>query len=133
MLENEYIRAAITPQWGGKIWSAYDKKSKRNIFFNNPAHQPDNIGYRKAWTSGGCEWNWGPGYVAVVVVAVFCVFMLDSLIKMMGKAGAVNACVDVSWVTCSSRPGAEMPVTHFVLCTFLIATDPCVQNPRPNG
>ena len=61
VLENEFLRAAITPQWGGKIWSLYDKKNKRQVFYNNPAHQPDNIGYRKAWTAGGCEWNWAPG------------------------------------------------------------------------
>jgi hypothetical protein len=58
-----YVRAAVTPQWGGKIWSMYDKKAQKDMVFNNPAHQPDNIGYRKAWTSGGSEWNWGPGYI----------------------------------------------------------------------
>eukprot|EP00040_Diaphanoeca_grandis_P023668 m.129101 g.129101 ORF g.129101 m.129101 type:complete len:792 (+) comp29375_c0_seq12:86-2461(+) len=63
VLENEYLRAAITPQYGGKIWSLYHKKEKRQLLYNNPAHQPDNIGYRKAWTSGGCEWNWAPGYI----------------------------------------------------------------------
>ena len=25
--------------------------------------QPNNIGYRKAWASGGCEWNWSPGKI----------------------------------------------------------------------
>ena len=63
VVENDYLRAAITPQWGGKIWSLYDKKKKRQLFFNNPAHQPNNIGYRKAWASGGCEWNWSPGKI----------------------------------------------------------------------
>ena len=63
VLENDVLRAAITPQWGGKIWSLYHKGLKRQIFFNNPAHQPGNIGYRKAWTAGGCEWNWAPGKI----------------------------------------------------------------------
>ena len=63
VLENKFLRAAIAPQWGGKIWSLYDKRNDRQMFFNNPAHQPANIGYRKAWTSGGCEWNWSPGHV----------------------------------------------------------------------
>ena len=63
IIENDYLRAAVTPQWGGKIWSLYNKKLKRQVFYNNPAHQPDNIGYRKAWTSGGCEWNWAPGKI----------------------------------------------------------------------
>eukprot|EP01084_Bolivina_argentea_P150117 262158_1 len=63
ILENEYLRAAITPQWGSKIWSLYHKKEQRQLLFNNPAHQPANIGYRKAWTSGGAEWNWAPGKI----------------------------------------------------------------------
>jgi hypothetical protein len=61
--ETEHLRAAITPQYGGKVWSLYHKTLKRQMFFNNPAHMPDNIGYRKAWASGGCEWNWAPGYI----------------------------------------------------------------------
>eukprot|EP00948_MAST-09A_sp_MAST-9A-sp1_P004201 g4201.t1 len=63
VLENKYFRAAITPQWGGKVWSLYHKKYNRQLFFNNPAHQPANIGYRKAWSSGGAEWNWSPGKI----------------------------------------------------------------------
>ena len=63
VLENEHLRAAITTQWGGKIWSAYHKGHKKQLFFNNPAHQPANIGYLKAWSSGGAEWNWAPGYL----------------------------------------------------------------------
>eukprot|EP00947_MAST-08B_sp_MAST-8B-sp1_P005888 g5888.t1 len=63
ILENEFLRAAITPQWGSKIWSLYHKKEERQLVYNNPAHQPSNIGYRKAWTSGGIEWNWAPGRI----------------------------------------------------------------------
>ena len=33
------------------------------VLHHAQAHQPDNIGYRKAWTAGGCEWNWSPGYI----------------------------------------------------------------------
>ena len=39
VLENDYLRATIAPQWGGKIWSLYHKKLDRQLFFNNPAHQ----------------------------------------------------------------------------------------------
>ena len=63
VLETKSLRAAITPQWGGKVWSLFHKTLGRQLFFNNPAHQPANIGYRKAWSSGGAEWNWSPGKI----------------------------------------------------------------------
>eukprot|EP01062_Namystynia_karyoxenos_P073074 TRINITY_DN69916_c0_g1_i1.p1 TRINITY_DN69916_c0_g1~~TRINITY_DN69916_c0_g1_i1.p1 ORF type:complete len:812 (+),score=297.14 TRINITY_DN69916_c0_g1_i1:83-2437(+) len=75
VLENDYLRAAITPQWGGKVWSLYNKKLGRHMFYNNPAHQPSNIGYRKAWVSGGAEWNWSPGYVGHSVFSEEDVFL----------------------------------------------------------
>ena len=34
--ETDELRAAITPQWGGKVWSLYNKRLKRQMFYNNP-------------------------------------------------------------------------------------------------
>ena len=62
-LENDYLLASITPQWGGRIWRVYDKVRKREWVYNNKAHQPANIATLKAWTSGGIEWNWSPGII----------------------------------------------------------------------
>ena len=45
---------------GGAIAHAYENPSPPAT---QPAHQPENIGYRKAWSSGGCEWNWSPGKI----------------------------------------------------------------------
>ena len=33
------------------------------MVYNNRAHQPANIGARKAWAAGGIEWNWSPGSI----------------------------------------------------------------------
>lgn len=55
--EDDALRLSITPQWGGRIWSVYDKARKRDWTFANPAHQPANIAILKAWTSGGIEFN----------------------------------------------------------------------------
>lgn len=63
VIESDALRAAITPQWGGKVWSLFDKVRGKQMLFNNPAHQPANIGYLKAWSSGGAEWNWSPGKI----------------------------------------------------------------------
>ena len=54
---------AHTSHAPAQVWSLLDKKRNKQMFFNNPAHQPNNIGYRKAWTAGGCEWNWAPGKI----------------------------------------------------------------------
>ncbi len=62
-VEDEHLRLSILPQWGGRIWSAFDKEFDRELVFANPAHQPANIAVLKAWTSGGIEYNWSPGVI----------------------------------------------------------------------
>jgi hypothetical protein len=62
-MDSTSMRASVTTQFGGKVWSLYDKVSKREFFFSNPAHQPANIGARGAWSAGGLEFNWAPGYL----------------------------------------------------------------------
>ena len=62
-LESDDLIVTVTPQWSGKVWSIYDKKRKRDILYNNRAHQPANIGALKAWAAGGAEWNWSPGII----------------------------------------------------------------------
>ena len=63
LLDSPTMRVTITPQFGGKVWSMHDKVANREFFFSNPAHQPANIGARGAWTAGGLEFNWSPGYL----------------------------------------------------------------------
>ena len=62
-LENDDLEVLIAPQFGGKIWRAYDKRMKRELFLNNPALQPANFANRGAWVSGGVEFNWNPGRI----------------------------------------------------------------------
>ena len=35
-LESETLKASVTTQWGGKVWSLYHKKFDRELFFANP-------------------------------------------------------------------------------------------------
>ena len=74
VLENDYLRAAITPSYGGKVWSLYDKKHDKQLVYNNPAHQPSSIALRQAWTAGGIEWNWAPGRIGHSVFSEQAVF-----------------------------------------------------------
>ena len=59
VLENDHLRAVFLPQYGGKLWSLYDKDHQRDLLYVNPVFQPCNLALRSAWTCGGVEWNIG--------------------------------------------------------------------------
>lgn len=59
VLENEYLKATFMPCFGGKLWSLYDKKANKELLFENSVVRPGNLSTRKAWLSGGIEWNGG--------------------------------------------------------------------------
>jgi len=58
-LENDYIRLAITPEIGGKIWSAYERSKEFPFIFSNHVVKFRDVAMRGAWTSGGIEFNFG--------------------------------------------------------------------------
>ncbi len=58
-LENAYIKVLITPEIGGKIWAAIEKKSGRPFIYYNHAVKFRDIAMRGPWTSGGIEANYG--------------------------------------------------------------------------
>ena len=59
VLENENLKAVFLPELGGRLWSLYDKREKRELLYKNPVFQPGNLALRNAWFSGGVEWNVG--------------------------------------------------------------------------
>lgn len=59
VLENEYLKAVFLPEFGGKLYSLYDKESERDLLFTNSVVRPCNLATRNAWMSGGVEWNCG--------------------------------------------------------------------------
>jgi tetratricopeptide (TPR) repeat protein len=58
-LENDYIRLAITPEIGGKVWEAYEKSQQYPFIFSTHAMKFRDISLRGAWTTGGLEFNFG--------------------------------------------------------------------------
>jgi tetratricopeptide (TPR) repeat protein len=58
-LENDYIKLAVTPEIGGKVWEAYEKASQFPFIFCNSVVKFRNVALRGAWTSGGLEFNFG--------------------------------------------------------------------------
>jgi tetratricopeptide (TPR) repeat protein len=59
VLENDHLRATFLPDYGGRLWSLYDKKAGRELLYVNDCLQPCNLALCNAWTSGGVEWNIG--------------------------------------------------------------------------
>lgn len=58
-LSNDYIRVLITPEIGGKIWAAIEKKSGESFIYYNHTVKFRDIAMRGPWTSGGLEPNYG--------------------------------------------------------------------------
>lgn len=56
ILENEYIKLAVTPEIGGKLYYATDKTNGYHFIYKNNVVKPSNIGMTGAWVSGGIEW-----------------------------------------------------------------------------
>lgn len=83
VMENSYLRAEFLPQYGGRLYSLYDKKEERELLFKNPVFQPANLAIRNAWFSGGIEWN-------------------------IGQLGhAFHTCDDVYFAVCKTEAGEE--------------------------
>lgn len=58
-LENQYLRIDIMPEIGGKIWTVFDKKNNRSVFYENHVVKFRDVSMRGPWTSGGIEANYG--------------------------------------------------------------------------
>ena len=58
-LENDYIKLAIMPEMGGKIWEAIEKSRQYPFVFSTDVVKFRDISLRGAWTTGGLEFNFG--------------------------------------------------------------------------
>ena len=58
-LENDYIRLAVMPELGGKVWEAYEKSENYPFVFTTKALKFRDIALRGPWTTGGLEFNFG--------------------------------------------------------------------------
>lgn len=62
VLENEFLKAEIVPELGGRLWSLYDKKKQRHVLLQNTELKLGNLALRNAWFAGGAEWNVSRGH-----------------------------------------------------------------------
>jgi tetratricopeptide (TPR) repeat protein len=58
-LENDYIRLAVMPDQGGKVWEAYEKSKNFPFIYSAHSVKFRDLALRGPWTSDGIEFNFG--------------------------------------------------------------------------
>ncbi len=56
-LENEWVKIGVSPELGGRLFSAVDKTNNYDFIYRQHVIKPALIGLTGAWISGGVEWN----------------------------------------------------------------------------
>jgi len=116
-LENEFLKAIVLPELGGRLYSVYDKISQREVFYRNNVVKYGLVSLRGAWVSGGIEFNFPDGHTVVTVSPV------ASKIEQNPDGSGTVIVGDMDWVTgmhwevaLTLRPGqarVEQRVTLF--------------------
>ncbi len=57
-IENEFLRAMVLPEIGGRIHALQDKTNGYDLIYNQPVIKPALVGLAGPWISGGIEFNW---------------------------------------------------------------------------
>jgi tetratricopeptide (TPR) repeat protein len=57
-IENEFLRALVLPELGGRIHALQDKTNGYNLIYNQSVIKPALVGLAGPWASGGIEFNW---------------------------------------------------------------------------
>jgi len=57
-IENEYLRAMVLPEIGGRIHVLQDKTNGYDLIYNQHVIKPALVGLAGPWISGGIEFNW---------------------------------------------------------------------------
>ena len=61
-VENEYVKALVLPQLGGRLHGAEDKTNGYQFLYDQKVIKPGLISLTGAWISGGVEWNFPIGH-----------------------------------------------------------------------
>jgi tetratricopeptide (TPR) repeat protein len=57
-IENEYLRAMVLPEIGGRIHILQDKTNGHDLIYRQEVIKPALVGLAGPWISGGIEFNW---------------------------------------------------------------------------
>lgn len=93
ILENDYLKLTFLPELGGRLYSAYDKVNKVEIFYSNPVIKPGLFALRGAWPAVGVEFNFPNSHTTTTLENISC------RIKKYDDGSASVTMSDIEW-TC---------------------------------
>ena len=106
VLENDYLRATILPELGGRLYSLYDKVSGREVFYRNRSVKYGLVALRGAWISGGIEFNFPSGHTTDTVSAVSSRYQMNADGSATVFVGDIDQVSEMYWqVALTLRPG----------------------------
>ena len=115
-VENEYLKAIVLPDMGGRLYSLYDKVSKREVFYRNNVVKYGLVALRGAWISGGIEFNFPDGHTTVTVSPVASTLLHGSDGSGTIVVGNVDLVTGMHWeVAMTLRPGQARLEQHVTL------------------
>ncbi|MEF2246502.1 DUF5107 domain-containing protein [Paenibacillus sp. IITD108] len=98
VIENEFLKAIVLPEYGGRLYSLLDKRTNREILYKNPVLQPANLAILNAWFSGGIEWNIGQlGHTFTTCSPVHAARLTDSKGNEFLRLYEYERCKNVFW------------------------------------
>jgi tetratricopeptide (TPR) repeat protein len=116
-LENEYLKAIVLPEMGGRLYSLYDKVNRREVFYRNHVVKYGLVALRGAWISGGVEFNFPDGHTVVTVSPVSSAYRQNPDGSATVVVGDMDQVTDMHWeVALTLRPREarlEQKVTLF--------------------
>ncbi|HMC74579.1 MAG TPA: DUF5107 domain-containing protein, partial [Terriglobales bacterium] len=116
-IENQYLKATILPDVGGRLYSLYDKVAHREVFYRNQVVKYGLVALRGAWISGGVEFNFPNGHTVMTVSPVDSKLLNNDDGSVQAIVGGVDRITGMHWeVGLALHPGEarlEQRVTLF--------------------
>jgi tetratricopeptide (TPR) repeat protein len=96
-IENEYLKATILPDVGGRLYSLYDKVAQREVFYRNQVVKYGLVALRGAWISGGIEFNFPNGHTVVTVSPVDSNLVQNTDGSVEARVGGIDRITGMHW------------------------------------
>jgi tetratricopeptide (TPR) repeat protein len=112
-IENEYLRATVLPELGGRLFSLYDKVAGREVFTSPNRFRFARIHLRGAWAPVGIEFNFPIGHTVASTIPVTCILERHEDGSASIVSGAVSLVTGMHWeVRMTLRPGVGRLFFH---------------------